>query len=75
MKKILLILSVIFISYGCGDDFTQIAPKGVLADETLQNAVGVNLLLTSAYSALDGINSTSGDPWFDTGDNWWFVKM
>lgn len=72
MKKILLILSVIFISYGCGDDFTQIAPKGVLADETLQNAVGVNLLLTSAYSALDGINSTSGDPWFDTGDNWWF---
>ena len=72
MKKILLILSVIFISYGCGDDFTQIAPKGVLADETLKNKVGVNLLLTSAYSALDGINSTSGDPWFDTGDNWWF---
>ena len=72
MKKIYLILSVLFISFGCGEDFTSINPKGVLADATLQNAGGVNLLLTSTYSALDGIYNGAGDPWFSTGDNWWF---
>ena len=69
MKKIYLIISVLFISFGCGEDFTSINPKGVLADATLQNAGGVNLLLTSAYSALDGIYNGAGDPWFSTGDN------
>ena len=29
-------------------------------------------MLTSAYSALDGIYNGAGDPWFSTGDNWWF---
>ena len=72
MKKIYLILSVLFISFGCGEDFTSINPKGVLADATLQHAGGVNLLLTSTYSALDGIYNGAGDPWFSTGDNWWF---
>ena len=72
MKKIYLILSVLFISFGCGEDFTTINPKGVLSDATMQNAGGVNLLLTSTYSALDGIYQGAGDPWFSTGDNWWF---
>tara|TARA_B110000503_G_scaffold143549_1_gene245726 strand:+ start:3099 stop:4784 length:1686 start_codon:yes stop_codon:yes gene_type:complete len=72
MKKLILILSVIFIAYGCGEEFTTQAPQGILADENLQNSLGVNLLLTSAYSALDGINGKGGSDWSVTGDNWWF---
>ena len=39
--------------WACGDDFTTVAPTGILSDDALQNATGVDLKLTAAYSAID----------------------
>ena len=72
MKKILTILLSASILVSCTDDFTEIDPVGSLSDTALQNATGVDLLLTGAYSVLDGIrNGGPGADWTKSGDNWW----
>ncbi|MUH36878.1 RagB/SusD family nutrient uptake outer membrane protein [Zobellia amurskyensis] len=56
----------------CSDDFTEIAPTGALSDEALQNATGVDLKLTAAYSAMDGERiGRLGEGVSAGGDNWW----
>jgi len=56
----------------CSEDFTDIDPVGSLSDASLQNATGVDLLLTGTYSLLDGIrNGGPGADWTKSGDNWW----
>lgn len=56
----------------CSDDFTEIAPTGALSDEALQNATGVDLKLTAAYSAMDGERvNRLGEGVSTGGDNWW----
>tara|TARA_R110000868_G_scaffold839_4_gene6304 strand:- start:1853 stop:3535 length:1683 start_codon:yes stop_codon:yes gene_type:complete len=56
----------------CSDDFTEIAPTGALSDEALQNATGVDLKLTAAYSVLDGERiNRQGEGVSAGGDNWW----
>ena len=56
----------------CSDDFTDIAPTGALSDESLQNATGVDLKLTAAYSAMDGERiARQGEGVAAGGDNWW----
>ncbi len=56
----------------CSDDFTEIAPTGALSDEALQNATGVDLKLTAAYSVLDGERiNRQGEAVSAGGDNWW----
>lgn len=56
----------------CSDDFTDIAPTGALSDAALQNATGVDLKLTAAYSAMDGERiSRQGEGVAAGGDNWW----
>lgn len=56
----------------CSDDFTDIAPNGILSNDALQNNTGVDLKLTAAYSSMDGerINA-QGEPVSRGGDNWW----
>ena len=72
MKKILTILLSASILVSCTDDFTEIDPVGSLSDAALQNATGVDLLLTGAYSVLDGMrNGGPGADWTKSGDNWW----
>ena len=54
-------------------NFTSSVAVGALSDQALQNAQGVNLLLTGAYSALDGIrNNLAGNGFAASGDDWWF---
>lgn len=56
----------------CSDDFTEIAPTGTLSDDALQNATGVALKLTAAYSAMDGERvDRQGEGVSAGGDNWW----
>ena len=57
MKKILILLLSASILVACSDDFTEIDPVGSLSDASLQNATGVDLLLTGAYSVLDGMRN------------------
>ena len=46
MKKFLTILLSVSLLVSCADDFTDIDPVGALSDASLQNATGVDLLLT-----------------------------
>ncbi|MEA1787450.1 RagB/SusD family nutrient uptake outer membrane protein [Arenibacter sp. GZD96] len=73
MKKRFIYYVTLFVTaFSCSDDFTQLPAVGALSDQALQNEVGVDLLLTGAYSTLDGIrNNQNADEWTVTGDNWW----
>jgi hypothetical protein len=72
MKKILILLMTFSVIVSCSDDFTDIDPVGSLSDASLQNATGVDLLLTGTYSLLDGMrNGGPGADWTKSGDNWW----
>jgi len=60
------------VGVSCSDDFSTTPAVGALSDETLANPQGVNLLLTGAYSVLDGTRNNAGGNQFGRGgDNWW----
>lgn len=71
MKKfsyiILLLLSSII---SCSEEFTNIDPVGSLNDAQLANATGIDLLLTGAYSVLDGVRNGGNGGWGRSADNW-----
>ena len=48
MKKLFILLLSTSVLISCSDDFTDIDPVGSLNDASLQNATGVDLLLTGA---------------------------
>ena len=73
MKKIFILLTIATLAIGvsCSDDFTTVDPIGSLSDVALQNATGVDLLLTGAYSVLDGVmQGGNGNGWGRSADNW-----
>jgi starch-binding outer membrane protein, SusD/RagB family len=73
MKKVYIFLFTVLMGVlACNDEFTETPAIGALSDEALQSALGVDLKLTAAYSALDGKNLKNGNDWYSTGDNWWF---
>lgn len=72
-KKFIYYILPLLVFIGCSDEFTQVPAIGALSDEALQNEQGVDLLLTGAYSVLDGKRNDQGaDDWAVSGDNWWF---
>ncbi len=77
MKKKFIYLSLLLVGLvSCGDDFANTPAVGALSDETLANPQGVDLLLTGAYSVLDGTrNNLSGNFFAVSGDNWWLDVM
>ncbi|MBR9856034.1 MAG: RagB/SusD family nutrient uptake outer membrane protein [Algicola sp.] len=76
IKKILIIAILIGTAYSCKDDFTEQNPIGVLSEEATANATGVDLLLTGAYSALDGVRQNQlGNGFAISPDNWWADAM
>ncbi|MDT0553576.1 RagB/SusD family nutrient uptake outer membrane protein [Urechidicola vernalis] len=71
MKKGLIYVALLFGVLACSDEFTQSPAVGALSDEALKNETGVNLLLTGAYSTLDGQRANGfGNGWSVSGDNW-----
>ena len=73
MKKSLLVfISLALVTFtSCEDAFTDIDPVGSLSDAALANATGIDLLLTGAYSVLDGVrNGGAGNGWGRSADNW-----
>lgn len=71
-NKIIYLVALLFvITVACSKEFSESTAIGALSEESLQNEVGVNLLLTSAYSVLDGMNRKGGADWHVAGDNWW----
>jgi starch-binding outer membrane protein, SusD/RagB family len=76
-----IILSALFISLfstACQDDFLNVKPLGVLDQSSLQNKIGVNLLLVGAYSMLDGVQTNVNSPfsdWQGSADNWVYGEV
>ncbi|MDF0708290.1 RagB/SusD family nutrient uptake outer membrane protein [Flagellimonas okinawensis] len=76
IKRIFIIAILIGTAFACKDDFTEQSPIGVLSDEATANETGVNLLLTGAYSALDGVRLNQlGNGFAIAPDNWWADAM
>lgn len=72
-KKLIYYILPLIVFIGCSEEFTEVPAVGALSDEALQNEQGVDLLLTGAYSVLDGRRNDQGaDDWAVSGDNWWF---
>ncbi len=61
-KFIPLIVITLFWSLSCSDEFLEVTPPGSYSTPSLQNARGVEGMLISAYSALDG-------SWFESWGN------
>ena len=62
-----------FSAASCNEEFLSVTPLGVLSEATLSNAAGVNLVLTGAYSLLDGVQTNVGSAfpdWTGSADNW-----
>lgn len=71
MKKKLIYVALLVGILACNDSFTESPAVGALSDEALKNETGVNLLLTGAYSAIDGVRANGfGNGWAVSGDNW-----
>lgn len=72
-RKIIYYILPLLVFMACSEEFTETPAVGALSDEALQNAQGVDLLLTGAYSALDGVvNNNGGNAFAVSPDNWWF---
>lgn len=75
MKKSLIILSILVFAgaTSCNDEFLDVQPLGVLSEANLTNKIGINLVLTGAYSLMDGVQTNVGSPssdWQGAADNW-----
>jgi starch-binding outer membrane protein, SusD/RagB family len=69
MRKLsFIIVLVALVPLSCSDSFLEVQPKGLLSVATLSNKIGVEYLLTGAYSLLDGWNGT-GTSWHSAPDN------
>nr|WP_297783988.1 RagB/SusD family nutrient uptake outer membrane protein [uncultured Allomuricauda sp.] len=76
IKRIFIIAILVGTAFSCKDDFTEQSPIGVLSEEATANETGVNLLLTGAYSALDGVRLNQlGNGFAIAPDNWWCDAM
>jgi len=74
MKKInlkvgLVLAILVGFTNSCKEDFLNITPKGALDAQVLGTASGVDALLISAYSMLDGVAS-NGFGWEAASSNW-----
>lgn len=75
MKKSIIILSTLLLAgaTSCNDEFLDVQPLGVLSEANLANKIGVDLVLTGAYSLMDGVQTNVGSPssdWQGAADNW-----
>ncbi|MCP9755072.1 RagB/SusD family nutrient uptake outer membrane protein [Lacihabitans sp. CCS-44] len=57
MKKSIILLVAVFISFSCSDSFFDLKPQGRASLAQLSTKNGVNALLIGAYSLLDGVGA------------------
>lgn len=70
--KFIYFIAVFCTILSCSDEFRESPAVGSLSEESLSNEEGVDLLLTGAYSILNGTRNEGSAQQFGTGtDNWW----
>ncbi|MCF8326269.1 MAG: RagB/SusD family nutrient uptake outer membrane protein, partial [Leadbetterella sp.] len=57
MKKIIILIVAVFISFSCSDSFFDLKPQGRASLAQLSTKNGVSALLIGAYSLLDGVGA------------------
>ncbi len=77
LKYIITAFAAAVLAVGCNEeDFLDVRPQGTLNDDVLASAEGLDLLITSAYSALRGTNgSTSRDMMWIPMTNWTYGEV
>ncbi len=75
MKKNILLFGLFALLgiIACRDKFLDVTPLGVLNQKNLSTKAGVDLILTGAYSLLDGVQTNVNSPypdWTSSSDNW-----
>ncbi len=75
MKKIITLSSLLVLAstISCKEEFLNVQPLGVLSESNLTNKIGVELVLTGAYSLMDGVQTNVGSAfadWQGAADNW-----
>ncbi|MFM9836617.1 MAG: RagB/SusD family nutrient uptake outer membrane protein [Cyclobacteriaceae bacterium] len=79
-KKTLINVLIALIGavlFDCKDSFLDRPPQGAIDQTSLKSEKGVNALLISAYSSLDGWTESwgAGSPWPQAGSNWIFGDL
>ncbi|MDC6366791.1 MULTISPECIES: RagB/SusD family nutrient uptake outer membrane protein [Flavobacteriaceae] len=75
-KKILSLIVFLALTLSCNEEFTVQPAVGALTDDAIANETGIDLLLTGAYSALDGVRlNQTGNGFSYSPDNWWLDVM
>ena len=77
-KIIITGLLLTLFSTACQNDFLEVKPLGVLDQSSLQNKIGVNLLLVGAYSMIDGVQTNVGSAfsdWQGSACNWVYGEV
>ena len=75
MKKIYIVCLAVLFASSCKEDFTEVAPRGVISSQSLATKEGVDLLLIGAYSMLDQMRTNITNDYFSTGDKFWYDIM
>lgn len=57
MKKIIILIVAVFISFSCSDSFFDLKPQGRASLAQLSTKNGVGALLIGAYSLVDGVGA------------------
>jgi starch-binding outer membrane protein, SusD/RagB family len=72
MKKNFILIIILLVLFGilssCGKDWLDVRPQGILDQNVLADATGIDALLVGAYSMLDGVSLQYG--WESTSSNW-----
>lgn len=73
MKKILVLLPLLFIINTCTKEWLDEKPKGTLNQFTLADEKGIDGILIGAYSLLDGVSNQFG--WESASSNWLYGSI
>lgn len=68
-RKLIYTSILLALCTACSNKFLDLKPKGVLLPEQLHTANGVNALLISAYSLMDGVGA-GNTTYHSSADNW-----
>lgn len=73
-RNIFMIMTIALLSLSC-KKFLERNPQGVLSEAVLQDATGVQALLTGAYGALHGVGNYGDFPRQSSPDNWVYGSL
>jgi hypothetical protein len=63
------------IMVACKDEFLDQPPQGTFSEDVLKTQNGIEGVLIGAYSLLDGVGTTTDNPWRMTASNWTFGSV